>query len=113
MTFPRGKWTLEEALDVIRSLNVCTRAAGYYVGLTGSVLHKGKSHNDLDLLLVPLSDQQLDYDRLVGVLRDFGMTLVVDKERVHARWRKVGSNDTKHVEIWSYKGKKIDCIFVK
>jgi hypothetical protein len=32
------------------------------------------------------------------------------KEQLHAFWREKGSNDQKHVEVWKFKGQRIDFI---
>lgn len=41
----------DEALTLIRELEPKFAAAGYHLGLTGSVLYKGESEKDLDLIV--------------------------------------------------------------
>jgi hypothetical protein len=106
-------WVLEDALEFVRKLDPVVRTAGYSVGLAGSVLTKGESPKDLDLLLFPLSTEKVDVEDLVKTLREFGMRLIIDREHVKARWEKLGSEDEKWVEVWRYEGKRVDLFFVK
>jgi hypothetical protein len=41
---------IEDALLLIRELEPAFAAEGYHLGLTGSVLYKGESEKDLDLI---------------------------------------------------------------
>lgn len=105
------EWTLEEAVAFVRELKKTLAPANCGVGLTGSVLFQGHSYNDLDVLLYPLSGQ-LDTAAVAAALSRGGCVLRADRARVTATWRKKGSTDTKHVEIWSYKGKRVDFFFL-
>ncbi len=51
------KWTMDTALCLIRQMQSGCMKHGYYVALAGSVLNNGQSDNDLDLVLVPMSDR--------------------------------------------------------
>lgn len=46
-------WTIEDALDVIRTMQPKCMDAGYYIAMAGGVLNKGYSDNDLDLVAMP------------------------------------------------------------
>lgn len=46
-------WTLEQAIDAMRRLEAKLAPHGYHVGLIGSVLTKGKSDKDLDIVVYP------------------------------------------------------------
>lgn len=46
-------WTLFTALPVVISLENHLSRVGFHVGLTGSVLHKGTSQKDLDVIVLP------------------------------------------------------------
>ena len=105
-------WTRDEALTLVSALWPSLKAVGYYVGLTGSVLVKGKSRNDLDLIVYPASTTSQDKSLVVGVLMGAGLTRLTSRESVHRRWRKRGSSDEKHVEVWALGGKKIDVFFL-
>jgi hypothetical protein len=47
-----GKWTIENALPVVRSIAVIGREHGFSVALYGSVLVTGESSKDLDLFFI-------------------------------------------------------------
>lgn len=112
-------WTLEEALTFVRELAAVIEPAGYYPGLTGSVvfarkgrIYKRRSSSDIDVILYPASTAVVDEEGLKGALRSFGLVLAVPRERVTAKWRKLGSQDDKHVEVWDYRGRKVDFFFL-
>lgn len=44
---------LEYAVAVIRTLEPLLAAAGYHPALTGSILYKGESNKDIDVILYP------------------------------------------------------------
>lgn len=49
-------WTTDKALALIRTLQPLAKHAGYHLGLAGGVLNKGHSSHDLDITVMPLSD---------------------------------------------------------
>lgn len=53
-------WTLEESLDVVRSLQPVVKPLGYHVVIGGGVVNKGYSEKDLDLYFLPLDDNTRD-----------------------------------------------------
>ncbi len=106
-------WTLHEGVDLCRLLNTHLAPVGYCVALTGSVLLKGKSYNDVDLVVYPLNTQKIDLDILRGALRLFGIKPWVSVEQVTDAWRKKGSDDTKHVEVWRSGVRRIDLFILQ
>jgi hypothetical protein len=46
-------WTLEQAITEIRSLEPKLAAIGFHCALNGSVLYRGESQKDLDLIVYP------------------------------------------------------------
>lgn len=50
---PPVRWTLQEALDLVRFLEPHATSLGYHVGLTGGVLQKGHSTKDVDVIFYP------------------------------------------------------------
>jgi hypothetical protein len=104
----RSGWTLAEALSFCRSLAEYLKPKGYYVGLAGSVLTRGRSRKDLDIVVYPESAPAHEAAALRDHLRAFGLKLRVPVENVHLRWRKLGSVDTKHVEVWYFDRKRVD-----
>ena len=121
-------WTLDEALTLIRELNPLLVKAGWYLGLTGSVLIKGHSEKDLDLIAYPLNTAKVDREWLYRVLvHSGGLTMKWDVASIHGFWKQAakraarededtGPNwmtthpiDSKHVEGWHTEdGKRID-----
>lgn len=108
----RRAWTLEGALLFVRALLPFVQAAGWEVGLTGSVLYAGESRNDLDLVLYPHDASKPEGD-FQAALRAAGGRLVASSTVVLASWRAAGSDDVKHVERWSFGGRKVDVFVLK
>lgn len=102
-----SRWDLVSAVQFVRDLETAL-APNYHAALAGSTLHKGYSKNDLDVLIIPHSSARNSYVEVKNLLEAFGMNRRVDCAGVHRKWAKHGSTDTKHVEVWSYKGLKID-----
>lgn len=44
---------LDEALPIIRAVETAVAPLGWHVGLTGSVLFKGSSQKDVDIVMYP------------------------------------------------------------
>lgn len=105
-------WTLADALPLLREVQAAVEPLGYHVGLAGSVLTKGFSYNDMDMILYPASNAQQPKREIVAALVALGMRQVHTREKVHAVWKRKGSNDTKHVEKWDYRGKTVDVFFL-
>ncbi len=114
MVKKRPRWTLEQALELVRSLNERLLEVGYVVALTGSVLFKGESNKDLDLLIYPMTTEHQDKTKVAAKLKELGLLQVSRAEQVQERWKKMrGSNDKKHVEIWRTRDRrKIDIFMV-
>lgn len=99
-------WTLKEAIDLARDLNSCAGATGWHFGITGSVLFKGSSEKDLDLIAYPRNSKDCDRSDLRALLSLCGMRLRMDVKELQSHWK---SGDKKHVEVWQTgNGKRID-----
>ena len=108
----RLTWTLEDAVALLRELEPLVASVGYHVGVLGSVLIQGQSQKDLDILLYPHNSSHQNTDRVRDVLREAGLELDVSADQVHAKWWNSGSTDTKYVEVWSYKGRRVDFFYL-
>jgi len=116
-----AKWNVFQARNLISYLTPLLQKEGYELGLTGSVLYKGASNKDLDLIVYPHKARSSeDFDRAAQVLFLAGLTCVhnaveVQKGRqVQAKRRNtVYTPDTKHVEVWDWQGKRVDIFFMK
>jgi len=107
-------WRAREAAVFVRKLQIEVQKVGWHTGITGSVLQKGNSDNDLDLILYPHVQTAGDYDGLVGCLGTFGLVRLFTSEDVARHWKEKGSLDTKHVEVWVDRDKhKIDMFILK
>lgn len=104
-------WVLDDALALIRKLAE-RLAPQYHLALAGSVLLRGQSRNDLDLIVYPASSEAQDKDFVAKVLTEEGLKRLHDREVVHRAWRRRGSDDAKHVEVWEYKDRKLDVFFL-
>jgi len=103
-------WTLDRALTLARMLERLAAASGWHVALAGGVLIRGMSSHDLDLVFYPRSTATVDLDALRLVLVGAGLTQIHTREQVQADWRKRGSSDEKHVEVWQFDGRRVDVI---
>lgn len=113
--FEKQGWTQAEAVIFASSLDDwLEKEVDYHVALGGSVLFAGSSEHDLDLLIFPKSTETASSMKdLRNALILAGGTLVFDADTVKRRWRKLGSLDQKHVEIWKFKGRRVDLFFVR
>lgn len=104
-------WYLPEARLFLKELHAALQPIGYSVGLVGSVLLKGFSFKDLDVIIFPDSTAKLNDKGLRKALVKFGLKLQYDRASVRNAWKKLGNYDTKHVEVWEYNGQRIDLFF--
>lgn len=108
-----SSWTLEEGVDLVRSLEPALSAVGYHVALAGGVFLRGSSDHDLDVVVFPHRTTRKRPGLLRAALRAVGGELHTDAERVREHWRAIGSDDQKHVEIWKFGGKRVDVIMME
>lgn len=106
-------WTLKEARNTLLRIEAILQPH-YHVGMLGSVLHKGHSENDLDIVIFPDSSPRFDVEEVQGLLKGMGLELKVPRDTVLKYWRKKGSNDNKYVEVWFDEiGRRIDVFYWK
>lgn len=108
-------WTLESGVAFVRRLQLVASYAGYEVALAGSVLTRGRSSKDLDVVLFPRSTSVVNLEGLRILLTSTGiLRLAHDRDTVTARWRRIGSDDEKHVEVWvTAEGLRVDLFFLR
>ena len=104
-------WRLDEAVEFVSRLAKKLRDVNYHVGITGGVLHRGLSHNDLDIIIYPASTAEMSQDDVEKILRRLG-TRIYDRKHVRDTWAAQGSRDEKHVEVWEFGGKRVDIFFL-
>jgi hypothetical protein len=106
-------WTRDEALAFLMLLEPLVLAAGYGVGLTGSVLFAGESRNDLDIIIFPQSKGTENISKLYEALELAGMFRRCGRGTVVREWEKVGSTDLKNVEVWrTAQRRRVDIFFL-
>lgn len=101
-------WTIEEGVELIRSLRQRAHDAGFALALTGGVLMRGASDKDLDVIAYPLNRNSYSKRNLFAMLVTAGWRRVLDSREVRDGWHRHGSTDSKHVERWSFNDKRID-----
>lgn len=107
-------WNISEALVFLKDLHNYVQPFGWCVGAAGSVLYKGWSDKDLDAILFRMGAvESVTPFRLKEELAFFDMKCIKNEAETKAMWLKdFNSRDTKHVEIWDYKGKRVDLFFL-
>lgn len=109
-----ASWTLSEAVVFLQVLIQPLADHGFGVGLTGSVVTKGLSKHDLDIVIYPLqSTASSNIADAKYALELLGMKCHLDADAVKSAWRRKGSLDEKKVEVWHYNKKRVDVFFLK
>lgn len=104
-------WTLDEAVELVRDIWDECAAAGWHLAITGGVLYRGESDKDLDLVAYPHNSEDADIDDLYDCLCLLGWRLRSQAQTTATYWRKSGSTDCKHVEVWrTVDGRRVDVI---
>jgi hypothetical protein len=100
-------WTIDQARDFCAKLHLYLIPFGYGVGLTGGVLLYGTSNKDIDVIIYPYKLITCDFDSMYQLLPSFGLSFIglPNKNLGH-------KDDGKHVEIWSFNGKRVDLFFL-
>lgn len=93
-------WTFAEAAMLIDELWDDLAKAGWHLGLTGGVLVHFWSNKDADLIAYPRDSTKSSRAKLYAVLRRHGLLRMRTAKQMHATWRRSGSTDRKHVEVW-------------
>lgn len=109
----REGWTLEQGVEACRVIQAAVQPLGFHVGLAGSVLTKGSSTKDLDVIVYPHNrTERPPVEEVHDALREIGVKLTWDRKFIDEIRVKKGSTDTKHVEAFLYQGKRIDVFFL-
>lgn len=94
-------WTLDRGLALLRGLEAELSAVGYHCALAGSVMYRGQSAKDLDVVIYPHKTQLADDVELQRVLEEFGFNHVEAAGYRH-------ENDNKQVDIYDFRGRRVD-----
>jgi len=110
----QGDWTLRRALTFLRKLSPPLLREGFDCGLLGSVLLKGHSTKDLDIVVFPTDTAKYSLDAAKHVFTHaMRMEQLYDKVDVLKFWRRHESTDFKHVEVWAYNNHRVDIFFMR
>jgi len=73
MSYSKLGWNFIEAHDFLRQVERIANECGLHVGMCGSVLHRGASTDDLDLVVFPLKTKKgYDFAKFQYDLQQFG-----------------------------------------
>lgn len=108
-----GGWGVEELIEFLKMIRPTLRKNGFEIGVTGSVLFDGESGNDGDVIIYPRDGSVFDLSKLYSTLDSFGLKLEVSHADMLKVWRKKGSNDIKHVEVWSHLDRRLDIFILR
>lgn len=100
-------WSRPEALFFAKELEArCL--PHYHVAFAGSVLHRGHSDKDLDLIILPHTTRYARIDDVRNIMTAFGFRLFLNWEQVREKWEKKGSGDQKIVEVYIQRRRRVD-----
>lgn len=109
-----SSWTLSDALALARELWSPLMDRGWHVGITGSVMYRGSSSKDLDLIAYPRCTTTSKRARLTAYLRSIGWRLRSPASVTREVWRERGGTDEKHVEVWQTPdGRRVDVMVME
>jgi len=103
-------WTLTEAVDWIRANNLMIESHNACVGLTGSVLFKGQSIKDLDVIVFPLKTSKSSPTPF-EVCQLFGLNFIADRTMAHMNYKEGDTKTVIHTE--DNQGRRIDLFFLQ
>lgn len=111
-------WSLNDARRLIKKLEKSCAEIGWHVGLHGSVLMRGRSSKDLDLIFYPhtmIRRRQIRYplEMLHEVLEEQGLELIFTHQELLEYHKNNGENrtDEKWIEVWKLGERRVD-VFV-
>jgi hypothetical protein len=107
-------WALEEAVALIQVISPGLMSQGFAVGLTGSVLTKGSSQHDLDIIIYPMrSTIRTHWEEARLALMGAGFSCLIPADEVRRAWSRKGSDDQKNVEVWLFNKRRVDVFFLR
>lgn len=84
MVYEHNGWSLPEAMNLLQRIQPIANDCGLHVGICGSVLYKGESKDDLDLVVFPLQTKKgSDFGRFQSCLEEIGFASWKDATPYH------------------------------
>jgi len=103
--------TLEQAIIICRDIEERLKEIDYHCGLTGSILYKGWSEKDIDIIVYP--HQVKEQKTVVDILRHLQMdTPCYPSQKNRFAKDIMPSTADKVVFVCEYKGIRIDFFFL-
>jgi hypothetical protein len=100
-------WSLEDFLVFAKDLREFIVPLGFDIALTGSVLTKGVSEKDVDIIIYPLKKISSNYTELLEKLPDFGLKFIRLPNNNQGY-----QDDGKNVQVWEYDNRRVDLFFL-
>ncbi len=100
-----GAWHLTafDGLMFVRALERELKTVGRHCALAGSVLHRGQSDKDVDIIVFPRKKRSIPRPNMRGMraaLRRAGLSPWMSRSKLRANWIKRGIHDNKWAEVW-------------
>lgn len=104
------RWTLDEAVTLVREIEPQLKDYGLHCGITGGVLFNGCSLKDVDLIIYPNKSTTTNYEALVDATKHaldlLGIKIV--EKRNHC-----GYGDNKIVYMCTYNNRRVDVFIMQ
>jgi len=93
-------WEFDDAVSLIREIEPHFQNIGLHVGFTGSVLRQGFSSKDMS-------------SRVLELLTSLGWKRIRNRQEMLQCWRSLSNEEVKWVEVYSFKHRRIDVMFLQ
>lgn len=98
-----GRWDRTNAVEFLQHLEQVLAAHGWHCALAGSVLYRGNSTHDLDVVVFPhKKPKTAKKEKMRDCFAAMGLRQVRTRREVAAYWKKKGIKDQKWVEVWMH-----------
>lgn len=102
-------WTLEEGVELVRSVQKYCHKNAYHVALGGGVVNKGYSEKDVDIYFLPMTNKHPDdaaADKIKSLLELlWGASLPLSENYP-------GDDNYRHKIKFTFEGRRIDAFIV-
>ena len=108
-------WTREEAIWVVERLEPLLAEVGAHCALSGSVMYRGTSDKDLDLIIYPHANKPLDVQEnspVSNVLQKFFKCDKLNDATAGNGYDKGDDTSRLILYCWTPKGKRVDFFFL-
>lgn len=99
-------WTRSAAIRFAARVERALAPLKFHVGIVGSVLHRGRSSKDLDLIVYPhdLSTATWNDDDIKVYMYRAKLVRRLSARMLLQYWAAKSSSDTKYVDVWERPG---------